>query len=160
MEKILIGIITKPQALKGQFRVKPKIHELKKFKNLKNVFIQNQSFEVENVILRENFAILKVKGIDTCDQAENLRNEHLYAEIEIENSNNFDFLNYEVQIENTKGLIIEINNFGSKDIFTIQADSKICMLPVVDGLVESVDEKNKKLILNKQIYDQVVVYEN
>ena len=43
MERLDLGIITKPQALKGAFRVKPNILNLKKFKNgskLKPIFLK------------------------------------------------------------------------------------------------------------------------
>ena len=78
----MIGVVTKPQALKGQFRIKPEIFNLKTFKKLELVFLEEQEFIVESVSLRDTFVIMKLKGIDTCEQAEALRNSRVYAEIE------------------------------------------------------------------------------
>ena len=42
MEKVLVGIITKPQALKGEFRVKPEILNMKQFKKFDCVTINKK----------------------------------------------------------------------------------------------------------------------
>ena len=42
MERKCIGVITKPQALKGEFRVKPSLLNLKKYKKLESVFINDK----------------------------------------------------------------------------------------------------------------------
>ena len=74
MERIRIGIITKPQALKGEFRLKPDLLNLKEYKILSSVFIDNKEYIVERVSLRDAFVILKVKGVERCEDAELLRN--------------------------------------------------------------------------------------
>lgn len=156
MERLDLGIITKPQALKGAFRVKPNILDLKKFKKLNEIFINNNSYKIENVTLRDTFVILKVGGIDTCEQAEILRNYHIFGDIEIEKDNNFDLIGYECIVDDKHGKILDINNFGSKDIMTIEFE-KECLLPIIDGLILSVDNQNKVVIFNKQIFEQVAV---
>ena len=47
----LIGVATKPQALKGQFRIKPEILNLKTFKKLKEVIIlyEFEDFSYEKI---------------------------------------------------------------------------------------------------------------
>ena len=64
MERIRIGIITKPQALKGEFRVKPEILNVKKLKKLTSVFIDNKELKVEKVTLRDTFVIFKIESIE------------------------------------------------------------------------------------------------
>ena len=156
MERLDLGIITKPQALKGAFRVKPNILNLKKFKKLNEIFINNVSYKIETVTLRDTFVILKVVGIDTCEQAEILRNYHVLGDLEIEKDNNFDLIGYECIVDYKHGKILDINNFGSKDIMTIEFE-KECLVPVIDGLISRVDNQNKVVIFNKQIFEQVAV---
>ncbi len=156
MERLDLGIITKPQALKGAFRVKPNILNLKKFKKLNEIFINNVSYKIETVTLRDTFVILKVVGIDTCEQAEILRNYHVLGDLEIEKDNNFDLIGYECIVDDKHGKILDINNFGSKDIMTIEFE-KECLVPVIDGLISRVDNQNKVVIFNKQIFEQVAV---
>lgn len=159
MGKIKIGTITKPQALKGAFRVKPDILDVKKLKKLSKVTIDNKDYEVESVILRDTFVIFKVEGISSCEDAEALRNKGIYGEMEIDADNVLDLIGFEARVGDWVGMIVDISNYGSKDILTI-AFAKGCMLPVIDGLIEKVDADNKMVILNLEIFNQVAVYED
>lgn len=159
MGKIKIGTITKPQALKGAFRVKPDILAIKKLKKLSEVTIDNKDYMVESVTIRDTFVIFKVQGIDSCEDAENLRNKSIYGDVDIDTSNIFDLVGFDAKVGDTYGKIVDINNFGSKDLLTIEFD-KSCMLPVIDGLIEKIDNDNRVVVLNEEIFNQVAVYEN
>ena len=160
MERNQIGIITKPQALKGDFRVKPSLLNLKYYKSFKVVYIDNISYEVEKVTLRDTFVIFKVKGIDSCEMAEKYRNKSIYADMEVVEKDDNDYMDYVVMVGDKEvGKITEINNYGSKDIWSIEGEENI-MLPYVDNLVESKDDEKKILTLKEEIFNQVAVYEN
>ena len=160
MEQIVVGMITKPQALKGEFRVKPSILNLKQFKKFKSIFIDNKEYAVEKVTLRDTFVIMKIEGVNSCEMAETFRNKTIYAEMEIDTNDNFDLVGFDIVVDGECiGKIIEINNYGSKDIVTVEG-SKSFMFPIIDGLISVTDKDSKKLILDKNIFEQVVWYEN
>ena len=160
MERNQIGIITKPQALKGDFRVKPSLLNLKYYKSFKIVYIDNTAYEVEKVTLRDTFVIFKVKGIDSCEVAETYRNKAIFADMEVVEKDEGDYIDYTVVVNGQEiGTIIEINNYGSKDIWSIEGDNDV-MLPYVDNIIVSKDDDNKVLTLDKEIFNQVAVYEN
>ena len=160
MERIKIGTITKPQALKGQFRLKPEILNMNKLKKLNIIFIDAKSFSVESVTLRDAFAIFKVEGVNSCEDAEKLRNKAVYADLDIEVETHLDLQNFDVIINGENiGKVVDINNYGSKDILSIVGNRNF-MLPVIDGLIIEVKEASYQVVLNSEIFDQVVVYEN
>jgi 16S rRNA processing protein RimM len=156
-----VGVATKPQALKGQFRIKPEINNFKIFKKLDFVVIDNKEYNIESVSIRDAFVIVKLEGIDTCEQAEAFRNKKVFAEIELQEvETHFDLVGFSVIIDNEEiGEVVEINNYGSKDILSISGKDSV-MLPIIDGLIKKTNEQNKQLILNKEIFEQVAVYEN
>ena len=160
MEKVLVGIITKPQALKGEFRVKPEILNLKQFKKFSTVTIKNHEYKVEKVTLRDSFVILKIEGINKCEDAELLRNVQVYAEMEVDTEDSFDLVGFSVIVSDDNiGEVIDVNNYGTKDIVSVKSKNPF-MLPLIDDLIIEIDEENKKVILDKEIFEQVVVYEN
>lgn len=160
MEWNKIGVVTKPQALKGQFRLKPTLLNLKAYKKMSRVKIEDNEYNVENVTLRESFVIFKLQGVDTCESAEKLRNKEVFAEIEIDTEDHFDLVDFEVFVNNKKlGVIKAIDNFGSKDILSIVGEKNV-MLPVIDRLIENVDENSKNVTINQEIMEQVAVYED
>jgi len=161
MSMQLLGVATKPQALKGQFRIKPTITNFKQFKKLSSVIIDNKEHTVESVSVRDTFVIIKLQGIETCEQAETFRNKQVFGNIEvIEVETHFDLTGFAVFVNGDEiGTITEVNNFGSKDILSISGISKL-MVPVIDGLIVETDEENKRVELNKNIIEQVTVYED
>ena len=160
MERIRIGIITKPQALKGEFRLRPDLLNLKEYKKLSSIFIGNSEHEVERVSLRDAFVIMKVSGIDRCEDAELLRGKEVFAEMEIKYEETFDLQGYDVFIDGKNiGKVNDINNYGSKDILTISGMQSI-MLPVIDGLITQVLDDEKKIIIDPNLFEQVAVYED
>ena len=159
MDKIIIGTITKPQALKGEFRVKPALYNIKAYKNLKNVYINDKEFAVEKVTLRDAFVIMKVEGIDTCEQAESLRNTSLYAFMDNAGNDENSVMDYTVCLEGENlGKVVDVNNYGATDVLSVVGNKKF-MIPHIPGLCK-VDKNTKTLVLNKEIFEQVVVYEN
>jgi 16S rRNA processing protein RimM len=160
MERISIGIITKPQALKGEFRIKPSLLNLKEYKKLKNVFIENKEYNVENVSLRDTFVVMKIDGVNSCNDAELFRNKEIFADIEIKYEESFDLKGYQVFVGDKQlGVVTDINNYGSKDILSIKGEHSI-MLPVIDGLISQVFDDDKKVIIDANIFEQVAVYED
>ena len=80
--------------------------------------------------------------------------------MEIDTDDSFDLVGFEVIVDgNVIGKIAEINNYGSKDIISIVSDNP-CMLPIIDNLIVLTDEENQTITLDREIFDQVVVYEN
>lgn len=159
MERIKLGIITKPQALKGAFRVKPSISNFKVFDSLNAVIIDNTMYPIENVVIRDTFVILKLVGIDSCESAEALRNREVIGDVEVDTNNTFSFVDWNASVDGLEGKIVEINNYGSSDIMSIKFD-RPCMLPVIEGLITKVDKNTRTIYLNKDIFEQVVVYED
>ena len=112
MEWNKIGVVTKPQALKGQFRLKPSLLNMKAYKKMAMVRINNKEYDVEGVTLRDAFVIFKLQGIDTCEQAEALRNSEVFAEVEIDTEEHFDLVDFRVIMNDTEiGVIRSIYNF-------------------------------------------------
>lgn len=157
----LVGVATKPQALKGQFRIKPEILNLKEFKRFKSLTIDNKEYEIEAVTLRDTFVIVKLKGVDTCEQAETFRNKKVFAEMDVVVDDNFDIVNFTVEIDGDAiGKVAEINNFGSKDICTITTNKGEIMLPIIDKLIVSINKEKLVVVMDKNIFAEVAVYEN
>ena len=160
MEKILVGIVTKPQALKGEFRVKPQILNFKQFKKFESVIIDNIEYNIERVSIRDAFVIIKIESVDSCEQAELLRNKQVYAYMQIDTNDNLDLVDFSVKVgDKVIGSIVDINNYGSKDIISVSG-ACVCMFPLIEDLIVSIDEKNKEIVLDTELFEQVVVYEN
>ena len=72
MEKLMeLGKIVNTFGLKGELKVYPYIDY---FSKVKKVYINGNLMEVERARYQKNIVIIKLKGIDTIEQAESLKN--------------------------------------------------------------------------------------
>jgi 16S rRNA processing protein RimM len=155
-----IGQIVNTSGLKGVIKVKPFTDDITKFNNLKTIYIEIKnelkSFEIEKVYFNKNMVFLKLKGIDTIEQAENYRNYYLKIERkdeELEKDSYYivDIENCEVYTEEQKllGKVSEVFSTGSNDVYVVVAeDGKQILIPAIKDVIKEIDIKNKKIIIH------------
>ena len=79
MEQFLqVGVITSPHGVRGEVKVFPTTDDVTRFKKLKEVILEEKrgqrTLAVEKVKFFKNMVILKLKGVDSMNDAELLRN--------------------------------------------------------------------------------------
>ena len=57
------------------------------------------------------------------------------------------------------GTLIDVLQYGSADVYVISTKKGKAMIPAIKRILVSVDVDNKKIVLDKQAYDDLVVYE-
>jgi len=126
---------------------------------LQTITIDGRDYVVEKVTLRDSFVIFKIENINTCEQAEALRNKKVYAEMDNAGNTDDSVLGFDVLLEgDIIGNIKDVNNYGATDVLTVVGERKF-MMPYIPGLAK-VDKDARSLTLNKEIFEQVVVYED
>ena len=55
------------------------------------------------------------------------------------------------------GKVTDVSNLAT-DVYTIEKAGKSILFPAVKGVVKKVDLTNKKLIVDKKIFDEIAVY--
>ena len=161
MEKYFeIGQIVNTSGLKGVIKVKPFTDDITKFNTIKEIYIdlkkELKSFEIEKVYFNKNMVFLKLKGIDTVEQAENYRNYYLKIERKEEKMEKDSY--YIVDIEGCDvytdkeeflGKIVEVFSTGSNDVYVVNNENgKQVLLPAIKDVIKQVDIKNKKIIVH------------
>ena len=114
MESLLeVGQIVNTYGIKGFVKVVPLVDNNNQFKDFKVLYIQEKhnihELQVEEVKFSKNLVLLKFKGIETIEQAEELRNLYLQAkrsDIKLEEGAHFivDIIGLEVYTEEGKFL--------------------------------------------------------
>ena len=151
-----IGQIVNTSGLKGILKIKPFTDDIKKFSNLKTIYIKTKSglteFKIEQVRYVKNMVILKLAGIDTVEEAEKYRN--LYIKIlrdqeeELEEGSYYvvDILGCKVNTDANQelGKIVDVFQTGSNDVYVVKDEQgKQILLPAIKQVIKNVDIKNK-----------------
>ena len=160
MESLLeVGQIVNTYGIKGFVKVNPLVDNNNQFKSFKALYIQNKNnikeLQVEEVKFSKNQVLLKFKGIETIEQAEELRNYYLQAkrsDIKLEKGAYFivDLIGLEVYTEEGEllGILKEVLQPGANDVYVVEDKAKNeILLPVIPDVVKLVDIEGKKIIV-------------
>ena len=160
MESLLeVGQIVNTYGIKGFVKVVPLVDNNNQFKDFKMLYIQEKKnlreLQIEEVKFSKNLVLLKFKGIDTIEQAEELRNYYLQAkrsDIKLEKGAYFivDLIGLEVYTEegNLLGILKEVLQPGANDVYVVEDEAKKqILLPVIPDVVKKVDIDGKKVIV-------------
>ena len=167
LERLKIGLVVKPQGIKGQLKVMPLTDDISRFKKLKTVFIDDKLHHISNVIIAGNMVILSLAEISDRNLAETYRKKYVLVDREnalplqagryyIADLIGLDVVSEEGEIY---GKIKDITE-ARTDIITIEKDGKIARFPFLKDLLVKVDLVEGKFIVAKKRFSEVTVYED
>ena len=155
-----IGQIVKTQGLKGEVRVYSTTDDIYRFYDLNTFYIGkdfNTEYKVERVRYKGNLVIMKIKGIDTVEMAEKLRNKNVYVSREesrdLEEDEFFiaDMIGIKVYTVNDEyvGTLDDVLQYSANDVYVIKGeDDKEYLIPAVMKFVPEIDIEEGKMIID------------
>ena len=156
-EYFQIGKIVRPHGVKGVVRAETYTSNPKRFKVLKELSVDGQVYEAESIAIdSDGYMLIKLKGINTMDNAEKLRGKILYIsrnDVELPEGTYFvqDLIGLEVEDADNGtvyGRITDVRNTGANDIYTIKSEEKEFMVPAVPEFIEKTDIEGGKLYIH------------
>lgn len=160
MESLLeVGQVVNTYGIKGFVKVVPLVDNNNQFKSFRTLYIQEKKnvreLKVEEVKFSKNLVLLKFKGIDTIEQAEELRNIYLQAkrsDIKLEKGAYFivDLIGLDVYTEEGRilGKLKEVLQPGANDVYIVESEEKKeILLPVIPDVIKKIDIEGNKMIV-------------
>ena len=166
MEQYLeIGKIVGTHGLKGELRVDPWCDSPQFLCQFKTLYLTKGSTKLEvKSRPHKNIAIVKVKGIDTIEDADKLRNKILYMnrdDAKLAEGEYFiqDLMGMEVKdVDNGKvyGILTDVIKTGANDVYQVTDNNKKdYLIPVIDEVVINISLDENKVYIRplKGIFD-------
>lgn len=160
-EFLEIGQIVNTFGIKGMVKVKPFTDDITRFDDLEKVYVETnkikKKYEIEEVKYHKDMVLIKFKGIDKVEDAENLRNSYLKIdrkdEPDLEEGTYYivDLIGLDVYSDegNLLGKIDDIFNNGSCDIYVVKDElGKQLLLPAISDVVKEINLEQKKIIIH------------
>lgn len=174
-EYILVGIVVKPQGIKGLVKIKPITDDPERFIDLDNLMgstheeNEQKPIQIEEVSVREGFVYARLNEAVTREEAENLRGLLLYVKredaIELDDNQNFIVDLIGCKVLDSKGSelgkLIDILQPGANDVYIIKlTNDKTMMIPALKKVIPLIDIGKKQIFINESILDEVAVIED
>lgn len=157
MENIKVGLITKTQGLKGDFRVKAENKYLKYIESLNTVTIMGMEYHIKKIVNRGGFFVFTLTEFNDINQIEKFINQPIFANIDVIETVVEDYTDY-VVIANEKevGVVEEVNNYGASDVITLTNGKMFAVSP---NLILEVNKLKKQLVVDGNILNEVIIWE-
>ncbi len=147
-----IGIITSSHGVRGEMKVFPTTDDTRRFKKCKQVFLEDKtglkSYDVESVRVSPDKVLLKLKGIDTPEEAVKFRQRGIFVDranaVRLSKDEYFiaDLIGLEIRDENGSrlGVLDEVLPTGANDVYQIAMDDgRELLLPAIKDCILEVD---------------------
>ena len=163
---MIIGSVAKAQGIKGEIKLNLEV-EPERAESLTFVEIDGKIYEVEKLEIRVNGTFIKLAGVNDRTQAENLRGKSVSVgreQLECLAENEFyfeDLIGATVvdEKDRTIGSVEDIEQYGAADVIVIRQDGKIYSLPFLDDIFVGFNNEEKKLIVDRENYDNMKVFD-
>ena len=165
MDRLIIGEVLKPQGIRGELKVKTFTDTPNDVKKFGTVYIDNVAYKILSFrVGPDGAAYMGLRGIPDRNAAELFRGKKLEGDREdapaLDEGRYYivDILGLACESQDGEflGTVKEIATL-STDVYTIEKDGKKILFPVVNGVIVDVDLQNGKVIINKEVFDQIAV---
>jgi 16S rRNA processing protein RimM len=158
---LLLGEILRPHGVRGEIRVRVLTEYPERLPQMPQVYIGNspeapadRPFAIERARVQQDYALVKLSGIDTRDQAEMLRGQFLMVEtkdavpLEDDEIYLYELIDMTVVTEagDALGRLMEVIETGANDVYVIDSpEYGEVLIPATPEVILSVDTVTRTL---------------
>ena len=166
MDKLVIAEILKPQGIRGELKIKTFTDFPEDVKAFKTLYIDDTPYKILTYrVGNDGAAYVGLRGVPDRNAAELFRGKLVYGKRDdapaLEEGRYYivDVLGCACETQDGEflGTVKDITLLAS-DIYTIEKAGKSILFPAVKGVIVKVDIDEKKVIVNKSIFDEIAVY--
>lgn len=160
LEYLSIGQIVNTHGIKGEIKVFPLTDDASRFDKLKEIYIESKDemtkYQIESIKHLKNTVILKLKGIDTMNDSEKLRNLYIkvgrWDAVRLPKDSFFicDIIESDVFDIHGEllGKLADVLQTGANDVYIVKDDKREILIPALKTVVKEINLQNKKIIVD------------
>lgn len=160
-DRLKVGVVTSVHGIKGEVKVFPTTDDSRRFKKLKQVYLDTGkellSLEIEGVKFFKQMVILKFKGYENPDDVMKFRQKELWIDrkdaVRLSKDEYFiaDLIDMEVCDEEGKliGTLKDVISTGANDVYAVETpEGKEVLFPAIKQCVLDVDTEARKMTIH------------
>lgn len=160
-DRLKVGVVTSVHGIKGEVKVFPTTDDSRRFKKLKQVYLDTGKemlpLEIEGVKFFKQMVILKFKGYENPDDVMKFRQKELWIDrkdaVRLSKDEYFiaDLIDMEVCDEEGKliGTLKDVISTGANDVYAVETpEGKEVLFPAIRQCVLDVDTEAHKMTVH------------
>lgn len=160
-DRLKVGVVTSVHGIKGEVKVFPTTDDSRRFKKLKQVYLDTGkellSLEIEGVKFFKQMVILKFKGYENPDDVMKFCQKELWIDrkdaVRLSKDEYFiaDLIDMEVCDEEGKliGTLKDVISTGANDVYAVETpEGKEVLFPAIKQCVLDVDTEARKMTVH------------
>ncbi|MFL0195932.1 ribosome maturation factor RimM [Clostridium sp. WILCCON 0269] len=153
-EFITVGQIINTHGIKGELKVYPLTDDIKRFKDLKSVYVEGILKNIIGCKLQAKKVILKIEGIDSIEKAMAYKGKYLEVPrkdaVKLEEGRYFVVDMIGCRVIDEKGVyygkISEVLHTYRNDVYWIKGHKEL-LIPAIEDIVVKVDVEKGEIII-------------
>lgn len=155
-ELLNVGFINNLRGLKGEIKVMHYCDDKECFYDISKVIIEEKAYEIEYVKFHKEQVILKLKGINSIEEAEKLKSKEIYAERselpELSEGQFYiaDLIGFKAYTDMGEyiGKVSDVIVSTASDLFQIEReDGKNTLVPNIPEFISEISVDEKKIVV-------------
>jgi 16S rRNA processing protein RimM len=151
---LAIGQIINTHGLHGEVKVYPLTDDIRRFRKLKEVYIDGVIVKVLWCKLQSDKVILKLEGIESIEKAQEYKDKYIEVKredaVKLSEGEHFiaDLIGCKVFDENSVelGAVYDIIQTPSNDVYWVKGTTEV-LVPALKTIVSDIDVENKKIVI-------------
>ncbi len=164
-ELLEVGKVVGTHGIRGTLRLQPWSDDSAFLQGIKNVYLSDKTgFDIVSANPHGNITLLTLKGIDSIEKAESLRNKVLLIrrkDAKIPDGRYFieELISCRVFDADTNkllGVISDVSATGANDVWHIKSGDREYLIPAIDDVIVSVDVEAETVVIRPMggIFDE------
>ncbi len=153
-EFITVGQIINTHGIKGELKVYPLTDDIRRFKELRHIYIDGELKNIIECKLQSNKVILKVEGIDSIEEAMAYKQKYIEISrkdaVKLEEGRYFitDIIGCSVVDEEGTfyGKVGDVIHTHNNDVYWIKGDNEL-LIPAVENVIVSIDVEKEEIVI-------------
>jgi len=170
-EYLLIGEITKPQGVQGELKLRPITCDPWRFEDMDYAYVKDgdgyRRVEIKVRKVNEDAVYLRMEGVNTRNDAEEVRGTMLYIDrehaVELDEDSTFicDLMGLKGVLTDGSeiGRIIDVMQPGGNDVYVFKGKKGEVLVPALKSVVVKVDLAEGVMLLDADRMAEVAVYD-
>jgi 16S rRNA processing protein RimM len=154
-ESLIVGHILGPQGTKGELKIRVATDFPDRFSPGREVYLDGRALEIESSRPHKQDVVLKLSGIDTRTDAENLRGGTLTVpRSELRSLPEGEYYAFQlvgIEVVTTAGAgvgrIIDIMMTAGNDVYVVQGERGEILIPAIEDVVKSIDLETGRMVI-------------